>query len=60
MTWLAAIGAFFQLLLLILEKWAENDKAKKAKQEEVIKEVKVAIEKRDASALNLALTRRVL
>jgi hypothetical protein len=57
MSWLAAIGAFFQLLLLVLKMWAEKDSAKKAIQEKTIKEVTDAIDKRDASALNLALRR---
>jgi len=56
---LGTIGAFLQLALLILQKWAEKDAAKKAKQEAVIKEVQNAIDKRDPSLLNLALTKRV-
>jgi hypothetical protein len=56
---LATIGAFLQLVLLIFQKWAERDAAKKAKQEAVIKEVQNAIDKRDPSLLNLALTRRM-
>ena len=59
MSWLAVIGASLQLLLLVLKQWAEKDAEKKAKQAAVIKEVQNAIDARDPSALNLALTRRV-
>jgi len=59
MSWLSAIVAFFQLIILIGGRWLEADTEKKAKKAAVIKEVQDAIAKRDASALNLALSKRV-
>ena len=59
MGWLATLGAFLQLTLIILQKWAEKDAEKKAQQAKIIKEVKDAIDKRDPSLLTLALSHRV-
>jgi hypothetical protein len=52
---LQTIGAFLQLLLLILSKWAEKDAAKKSKKEEIQKELSDALKAKDTSAITAAL-----
>ena len=54
---LNAIGAFLNLFLLILSKWFEFDKEKKAKKEALQKDLKDAIKGKDPSAISATIAR---
>jgi hypothetical protein len=57
MSWASTVGAFLQLLLLIVSKWMEVNNEDKKKKQAIVKELSDAIKAGDTSSITLALSK---